>query len=259
MTVGSKGSGRFMRAGKGYPGSDPKLILILVAVITCIFCRPLSFASEISIHAEDSNPAKTLLAQAGEARAVSSSSSPFDELKVAYRDVKSLEAQFRQKIVISSLKKERESRGEFFFKRQKGFLWRYKTPKVQYFLYDGKFLWQGEDEKPHILKDKIDRDKTGGTFFDLVEDIAKIDELFTLKEEKIERDLEVLELVPKKEGSVTAARVWIDRQKRVKKIEIREFTGNINTIEFSEIKVNQPMDDGRFVFAHDGKKEIVER
>ena len=189
----------------------------------------------------------------------SSQSSPFDEIKKTYAEIKTLEAQFSQKIFISSLKKERDSKGEFFFKRQKGFLWRYKAPKVQYFLYDGKFIWQGEDDKPFVTKDKIDKEKTGGTFFDLVEDIAKIDELFTIKEQKVVDDFEVLELLPKKEGTVNSAKVWIDKQKRIKKLEIYEFTGNINTIEFSGIKVNQPLDDGKFVFKRDGSKEIVER
>jgi outer membrane lipoprotein carrier protein len=187
------------------------------------------------------------------------SPSPFDEIKKTYAEIKTLETQFSQKIFISSLKRERYSKGEFLFKRQKGFLWRYKTPKVQYFLYDGKFIWQVEDDKPFVTKDKIDKEKTGGTFFDLVEDIAKIDELFTIKEQKIEENMEVLQLLPKKEGSVNSARVWIDKQKKIKKIEIHEFTGNINTIEFLAIKVNQPIDDGKFVFKNDGKKEIVER
>ena len=185
--------------------------------------------------------------------------SSFDEIKKAYAEIKTLEAQFKQRIFISSLKKERDSKGEFFFKRQKGFLWRYKTPKVQYFLYDGKFIWQEEDDKPYVAKNKIDKEKTGGTFFDLIEDIAKIDELFTLKEQKIEENFEVLQLIPKKEGTVISAKIWIDKQKLIKKIEIHEFTGNVNTIEFSSIKVNQSLDESKFIFKSDGKKEIVER
>jgi outer membrane lipoprotein carrier protein len=216
------------------------------------------FGSE-PLRTPNSLPTETRFAQAGDLRTSLSSPSPFDEIKKTYAEIKTLEAQFSQKIFISSLKKERDSKGEFFFKRQKGFLWRYKAPKVQYFLYDGKFIWQGEDDKPFVTKDKIDKEKTGGTFFDLVEDIAKIDELFTIKEQKVVDDFEVLELLPKKEGTVNSAKVWIDKQKRIKKLEIYEFTGNINTIEFSGIKVNQPLDDGKFVFKRDGSKEIVER
>ena len=216
-------------------------------------------SADAPIRTPNSLPTEARFAQAGDLRTGSSPAAPFDEIKKTYAEIKTLEAQFSQKIFISSLKKERDSKGEFFFKRQKGFLWRYKAPKVQYFLYDGKFIWQGEDDKPFVTKDKIDKEKTGGTFFDLVEDIAKIDELFTIKEQKVVDDFEVLELLPKKEGTVNSAKVWIDKQKRIKKLEIYEFTGNINTIEFSGIKVNQPLDDGKFVFKRDGSKEIVER
>ncbi|HBA55742.1 MAG TPA: hypothetical protein DCZ04_15155, partial [Syntrophorhabdus aromaticivorans] len=44
--------------------------------------------------------------------------SALDEIKKAYGDVKTLESSFRQSIYIASLKRERESKGEFFFKRQ---------------------------------------------------------------------------------------------------------------------------------------------
>jgi outer membrane lipoprotein carrier protein len=186
-------------------------------------------------------------------------SSPFEGIKKTYSEVVSLDARFHQKIFIASLKKERESEGEFFYKRHKGFLWRYKTPKVKYFLYDGKYIWQGEDDKSFVIKERIRKEKTGGTFLDLIEDIAKLDEIFTLKEQSRAGDLEVLDLVPKKEGTVTSAKIWIDRQNRVKKLGIHEFTGNINTLEFSSIRINQSMDDGKFAFKVEKGVEIIER
>lgn len=130
---------------------------------------------------------------------------------------------------------------------------------MQFFLFDGKYLWQGEEEKPFVTREKINKEKTRGTFFDLIEDIARIDELFTLKEVRMAGEMELFELMPKKEGTVNAAKVWIDRQKRVRKIEIREFTGNTNVIEFSGIKVNRPVDDGKFVYKQGSRKEIIER
>jgi outer membrane lipoprotein carrier protein len=248
LLVRSKEFKRYSNFSKHHCIGILRVFIIFLSIISCGFISAVDCSADTPLRTPNS-----------ELRTSLSSPSPFDEIKKTYAEIKTLEAQFNQKIFISSLKKERDSKGEFFFKRQKGFLWRYKAPKVQYFLYDGKFIWQGEDDKPFILKDKIDKDKTGGTFFDLVEDIAKIDELFTIKEQKVVDDFEVLELLPKKEGTVNSAKVWIDKQKRIKKLEIYEFTGNINTIEFSEIKVNQPLDDGKFVFKRDGSKEIVER
>lgn len=191
--------------------------------------------------------------------ALSAENSPFDSLKKAYSQINTMEARFHQIIFISSLKKEREFDGEFYYKRQRGFLWRYKTPKVKYFLYDGRFIWQGEEEKSFIIKDRVNKEKTSGTFLDLIEDVAKLDEIFTLKEHSRAGDLEILELLPKKDTTVKSARVWIDNQNLVKKIQIHEFTGNVNTIEFSSIKPNRSIDDSRFTFKPEPGKEIIER
>ncbi len=185
--------------------------------------------------------------------------SPFDAIKATYTQINTLTAQFHQKISISSLKKEREFNGSFSYKRQKGFLWQYTSPKGKYFLYDGRYIWQGEEEKNLITKDRVNKDKTGGTFLDLVEDISKLDELFTLKNQARAGDLEILDLLPKKESTIKSAKIWIDRQNMVRKIEFHEFTGNINAIEFTSIKVNRSVDDGRFVFKPEKGKEIVER
>lgn len=184
--------------------------------------------------------------------------SPFDDIKKTYSTIMTLEAGFSQKIFISSLKKEREFEGDFFYKRNKGFLWRYNKPKTRYFLYDGKFIWQAEEDKPVVYKRRVNRDKTGGTFLDLIDDISKMDEIFKLKEKKRVGDMDVMELVPKKEGQVISARVWVDRQNMVKRIEIEEFTGNINTIRFTYARINEHIGDSRFTYRHEKGKEIVD-
>ncbi|MCX5806428.1 MAG: outer membrane lipoprotein carrier protein LolA [Proteobacteria bacterium] len=203
---------------------------------------------------------KTPAAQGGiEVKTDVKHSSPFDTIEKTYAEINTLNAQFQQKIVISSLKKERAFEGKFLYKRHKGFLWQYVSPKGRYFLYDGKYIWQGEDEKPFVQKNKVSKDKTDGTFLDLVEDVSKLDELFNLKHHEKTGDTEVLELIPKKDSTIKTAKVWIDRQNMVKKIELHEFTGNVNTIEFVSIKVNQPIEDTRFIFKPDKQKEIIER
>ncbi len=185
--------------------------------------------------------------------------SGLDSVKKAYAGINTLEARFHQKLFIENIKKTREFDGEFSYKRGNGFLWRYTSPKAKYFLYDGQYMWQDDEEKAFVLKEKINKEKTGGTFFDLVEDITKIDDLFTLKQESVSGNMTVLDLVPKKEGNVTSAKVWVDKQDLVRKIEIKEFTGNINTIEFSSVKVNPSINEGKFVFKPDKKKEVVEQ
>jgi chaperone LolA len=185
--------------------------------------------------------------------------SEFDSIKKTYAGINTLEAKFHQKLFIENIKKAREFDGEFFYKRGKGFLWRYTKPTVKYFLYDGQYLWQNEEDKAFVLKKEKNKEKTENAFFDLVEDITKIDDLFTLKQESISGGMTVLDLVPKQKMTIDAAKIWIDKQNLIRKIETKEFTGNINTIEFSAVKVNQSISDGKFIYKPDKKKEIIEQ
>lgn len=181
-----------------------------------------------------------------------------DSLKRTYGAINTVELRFNQKIAMSALKRQREAAGQFFYKRGRGFLWKYTAPTEKVFLYDGSFLWQAEEDKPTVIRQKVNKGKTEGNFFDLVDDVTRIDGLFSLKESTRQDDMDVLLLIPKKEGTVQSARIWVDGQSIIRKMEIVEITGNVNLMEFSAIKTNKPLADGLFVFKPAGK-EIEER
>lgn len=183
---------------------------------------------------------------------------PLDDIKQTYSQIKTVEARFQQKLYIMTMKKERDFAGEFFYKRSKGFLWKYNTPKQRVFLYDSKTVWQAEEDKDFVIKEKINKQKMEGNFLDLIEDISKIDQLFTLKGATKQGNSEILDLAPKKEGTLRSARVWTDSAHIVTKIELVEVTGNTNVITFSSVKVNVPVSDSLFVFKP-GKKEVIEQ
>jgi chaperone LolA len=181
-----------------------------------------------------------------------------DMLKKTYAGIQTVEARFNQRISIATLKRERESKGEFYYKRGKGFLWKYSAPVPKVFLYDGRAIWQADEEKPFVTKDRVDKAKMQGSFLDLVDDVSKLDELFTIQETGQNKEGTMLLLMPRKEGMLQSARLWVDTNYLIKKIEITEVTGNINTLSFSSTRINKPLDDTLFVF-NPGKKEIVER
>lgn len=183
---------------------------------------------------------------------------PLSNIKQTYSELKSVEAHFEQKLYIVTMKKERDFSGGFFYKRSRGFLWRYNTPKQRVFLYDGKAIWQAEEDKTFVIKERVNKQKMEGNFLDLVDDISKIDQHFTLKGTAKEDDMEILELIPRKEGTLRAARVWTDRTHILRKIELVEVTGNTNVITFSSVRVNGPINDSLFIFKP-GKKEVVEQ
>jgi chaperone LolA len=181
-----------------------------------------------------------------------------DSLKKTYGAISTAELRFNQKITMSALKRQREASGEFFYKRGKGFLWKYTVPTEKVFLYDGTSLWQAEEDRPTVIRQKVNKGKTEGNFFDLVNDVTRIDDLFSLKETTKQGDMDVMLLLPKKEGTVQSARIWVDGQFIIRKMEIVEITGNVNLMEFSSINVNKSLPDTLFVFKP-GNKEIEEQ
>jgi len=181
-----------------------------------------------------------------------------DTLKKTYAGIQTVEARFNQTITIATLKRERESKGEFYYKRGKGFLWKYRSPNRKVFLYDGKALWQADEEQSFVIRERVDRNKVQGSFLDLVEDISKLDDYFTIREVAQDKEGFMFLLAPKKEGMLKEARIWADAKYLVSRIEITEVTGNTNTLSFSSVKVNKPLDDALFIF-NPGKKEIMER
>jgi outer membrane lipoprotein carrier protein len=181
-----------------------------------------------------------------------------DNIKKTYSEVKTIEAQFSQKITISALKRQRELKGEFYYKRGKGFLWKYTTPKEKVFLFDGSAVWQAEEDKSYVVKEKMNKEKMEGNFLDLVDDVTHLDSHFLVKSSSKQDDMEVLQLIPKKEGGLQSARLWIDDKAFISKIELTEITGNVNIIDFSSTKINKPVSDTIFVFKP-GNKQIEER
>lgn len=180
-----------------------------------------------------------------------------DALKKTYGAIRSVEAHFSQRISIKALKREREMEGDFFYKRSGGFLWKYRSPKEKTFLYDGSAVWQAEEGQPFVIRDPVDKERLEGTFLDLVDDVTRLDRLFLVRQAGREGGMEVLELVPRKEGTLKTARLWVDDRYLIKKIEIDEITGNTNVIEFSAIRIDKPVADSLFIFKA-GKREIID-
>ncbi len=180
-----------------------------------------------------------------------------DALKKTYAEITTVEAHFHQKILIKALKREREMDGDFFYKRSKGFLWRYTSPKEKVFLYDGAALWQAEEGASFVTRQRVDREHLEGSFLDLVDDVSRLDALFALVRSTRQGETEVLELAPKKEGTLQTARIRVDSRYIITRVEITEITGNVNVIDFSKVVVNKPVPDSLFVFKP-GKKEVRE-
>ena len=70
--------------------------------------------------------------------------------------------------------------------------------------------------------------------------------------------MDVLLLVPKKEGTIQSARIWVDGKFIIRRMEIIEITGNVNLMDFSSIEINKSLPDSLFIFKP-GNKPVEEQ
>ena len=166
---------------------------------------------------------------------------------------KTIEADFRQEKILALLAKPEVSSGRFVFSKPDKVLWMYDAPKrVEMLISNGMLTTYYPDlNKAEQLEVKRYQDRifkymgASGAIDDLA---AYFDFTFTNTSDK---PFYVLDLSPKSKGiakRVQHIRIWIEKKTYLtSKFEYVEGDGDITRYEFTNIRVNQPVEASRFV------------
>src|SRR5438132_2145948 len=164
-----------------------------------------------------------------------------------------LEADFRQEKILSLLAKPEVSTGRFVFSKPDKVLWMYDAPRrVEMLISNGILTTYYPDlNKAEQLEVKRYQDRifkymgASGAIDDLA---AFFDFTFTNTSDK---PFYVLDLSPKSKGiakRVQHIRIWIEKKTYLtSKFEYVEGDGDITRYEFTNIRVNEPVEANRFV------------
>jgi outer membrane lipoprotein-sorting protein len=168
------------------------------------------------------------------------------------KKTQTLQAEFKQEKELALLSKPELSTGTFVFSKPNNVLWSYSAPKrVQMLITKGTLTTY----YPELNKaEKIDVKRFEDRIFRYMGASGAIDELaryfdFTFTDTSTSPTW-VLDLSPR--SKVVAKRVrhikiWIDKSTYLtSRFEYIEGDGDITRYEFTNIKVNQPVEQGRF-------------
>ena len=169
------------------------------------------------------------------------------------RKTTTLQADFRQEKELALLSKPEVSTGTFVYSKPNNVLWTYAAPKrVTMLITNGKLT----TFYPELNKaETLDVTRFEDRIFKYMGATGAIDELaryfdFTFTNKPSE-PVYVLDLKPKTGAvakRVQRIKLWIDKKSYLTtKIEYVEGDGDITRYEFTNIKVNQPVPQGRFV------------
>lgn len=125
---------------------------------------------------------------------------------------------------------------------------------------DGKFLWTYSRENEQVIKETQDRSKNIFKPNQYLTDFRSEYKPELIGEEKVDRvNCYKLKLIPKKDDLfIIKMTIWIDKKTNLaKKLEYRDSNDNLVTLIFDHIKINQGIDDSKFVFkAPPGVEEL---
>jgi outer membrane lipoprotein-sorting protein len=163
-----------------------------------------------------------------------------------------LEADFRQEKILALLAKPEVSTGHFTFSKPNNVLWRYDAPKrVEMLIANGMLTtYYPELNKAEQIEVKRYQDR----IFKYMGASGAIDELaayfdFTFRNVSDAPSFE-LDLKPKTKGIAKRVRhikIWIDKKSYLTtKFEYTEGDGDITRYEFTNVRVNQPIEQRRF-------------
>ena len=168
------------------------------------------------------------------------------------KKTRTIQADFRQEKELALLAKPEVSTGTFVYSKPNNVLWTYLAPKpVQMVIANGKMTTYFPDLRK---AETIDVKKFEDRIFKYMGASGAIDELaryfdFTFTD-RANEPAWILDLTPK--SKVVAKRVkriklWIDKQSYLtSKIEYIEGDGDITRYAFTNIRINQPVEQSRF-------------
>ena len=163
-----------------------------------------------------------------------------------------LEADFRQEKTLALLAKPEVSTGHFTFSKPNSVLWRYDAPKrVEMHIANGVLTTYYPDlNKAEQIEVKRYQDR----IFKYMGASGAIDELGTYFDftfsNRADLPFYVLDLQPKTKNIAKRVRhikIWIDKKSYLTtKFEYVEGDGDLTRYEFTNVRVNQPIGQGRF-------------
>lgn len=183
-----------------------------------------------------------------------------DRLQRNYDSTADFTADFRQETEVKTLNRALKTSGKVFFKRPGKMLWQYDTPKDQFVLADGKFLYFYQPEQNQIIKSPLQNAFRTDIPLSFLLGLGNLKKDFipTLKEST--GDLHVLGLEPKADaGGYSDIQVGVDRTSSdIVWIGVRDGAGNLTTIRFTNMRKGVGVADGKFQLMIPDGADIVE-
>lgn len=180
-----------------------------------------------------------------------------------YAGVRSMQADFVQRVTVPLLDQTQRSRGTLFHRRPDRFLMRFSDPQGDVIVADGRHLWMyypSADAK-QVLRTTL---AEAGSTVDLQQEfLSDTDRRFSVTHEGVEtvggRPADRLRLIPREPSQYLRVTIWVDREdSMVRRFEMVEQNESVRTLELSNLRPNVSLPDELFRFTPPAGAEVFD-
>ncbi len=173
-----------------------------------------------------------------------------DELQKKYQNINSLHTTFTQKLTHKESGSVEQRNGTLSFQKPLNVRWETQNPYPELLLITDKVIWNYLPDEEIAYKYKPNLMQDIQALVEVITGQAKLGEDFEVKHVGKEGELTVLQLFPyEPKPEMVEAIIGIDTKNMlIKKASIVDFYGNINTMQFTSIKINSGINKNTFSF-----------
>ncbi len=174
-----------------------------------------------------------------------------------YKDITGFEANFEQNFYHKAYKKDKKSSGEVVFKKELFMKWSYNSPERKYIISNQEKLWVYEPENEQVFISEVKKSELTqiSRFLFQHEDLQKEYDITIDDKNGV-----VMDLTPKsKDLSYKKITLTFSSELKLTKTEMIDQFDNVNTIAYSNIKLNPTQDKSFFEFKIPEGIEVIEQ
>ncbi len=183
-----------------------------------------------------------------------------DRLQQNYDATSDFVADFRQETEVKTLNRSLKTAGKLSFKRPGKMLWRYDTPKDQFVLTDGNFLYFYQPEQNQIIKSPLKNAFRTDIPLSFLLGLGNLKKDFNASLLGTEENQYILRLESKGDaGGYSDIRLGVRKNTAdIAWISVRDGAGNLTTLRFSEMRKGVGVKDTLFQLQIPYGADIVE-
>jgi outer membrane lipoprotein carrier protein len=183
-----------------------------------------------------------------------------DRLQRNYEATVDFVADFRQETHVKTLDRSLKTSGKVTFKRPGKMLWRYHTPKDQFVLADGNYLYFYQPEQNQVIKSPLKNAFRTDLPLSFLLGLGNLKKDFTAALKPTERDHYVLHLEPEQDaGGYGDIQMGVSKNNAdIIWVSVRDSAGNLTTLHFANMRKGVGVKDSLFELQIPDGADVVE-